>query len=307
MLLSLVAHVLSGIELGRYQKSHQSAPQVPRGGVKVRIIDQPKLAKKKEAPKKEEKKPPEPDPKKILETPQAPTEAPKEADYLGSVNHVAKKETRVSDKTPREKAKDPGQKGKPDANNKPKVADAKPKQTPKPPQEKTPPPTVNSEKKPANGSLAMGSAKPRKPRNDYEALLPSAMDDLHGQMNAGYQDYVDDKIQEGDRIDLNTSEYRFIGYFTNLRKAIELVWNYPIEASRKGMQGEVGLEFTIARDGSTSRIHVVKTSGYDILDSAIVDAIKLASPFAPLPDGFNKNKITVTGSFRYILTAFGSH
>ncbi len=309
LLFSLVVHVLSGLELGWYQKRHagENMPTMPRNGVKVRIIDAPKLAKKKDEPKKEEKKAAEDFLKKILEMPQAPTEAPKEADHVGIVNHQTKKETRVSDRILREKAKDAGQKGKPEANNKPKIADAKPVKDVKPPQPPPPPPTPNGDQKPQAGSLAMGEAKPKKPRNDYEALLPSSMDDLNGQLNAGYQDYVDDKILEGDRIDINTSEYRFIGYFTNLRKAIELVWNYPIEASRRGMQGEVGLEFTIAKDGSTSKIRVMKSSGYEILDKAIVDAIKLASPFAPLPDGFSKNKITVTGSFRYILTAFGSH
>lgn len=305
LLFSLLVHIISGLELGWYQKKHgNQLPPSARSGVKIRIVEVPK-AKKKDEPKKVED--PKDTLKKILEMPQAPTEAPKEADYVGTVNHQALKETRVADQLKREKAKDAGQKGKPDANNKPKVAEEKPKKEAKPPQEVQPPPTVNGNQKPQTGSLAMGSTKPNKPRNDYEALLPSSMNDLHGQMNAGYQDYVDDKIQQGDRIDINTSEYRFIGYFTNLRKAIELVWNYPIEASRRGMQGEVGLEFTIAKDGSTTRIRVMKSSGYEVLDKAIVDAIKLASPFAPLPDGFKKNKITVTGSFRYILTAFGSH
>ena len=131
--------------------------------------------------------------------------------------------------------------------------------------------------------------------------------DLPGQLNAGFQDYIDDKIQNGDRIDINTTEYRYIGYFTNMRKAIELVWNYPLEAARKGLSGEVGLEFAINKDGRTSHIRVIKSSGYEILDKAIIEAIKLASPFSPLPDGFKKQKIVVTGSFRYILNAYGSH
>ncbi len=315
MAVSALFHVLSGVQLGRYVTDHQPAPRWNGDKVKIKIVQVPPKKKAPEPEKKpEEEKKDDPELKKLLETPQAPTEAPKEADYLGTVDHIAKKETRIADKIPRPKAADAGQKGKPDANDKPKVAEQKPpKEPPKKDQKPLPPsePTLPTPKNPAEvrstqGGLAFGSA-PRKPRNEYEALLPSQINDLAGQVDAGYQDFVDDKVQEGDRIDINTTEYRFIGYFTNLRKAIELVWNYPMEASRRGMQGEVGLEFTIAKDGTATRVRVIKSSGYEILDTAIVEAIKLASPFAPLPDGFKKQKITVTGSFRYILTAFGSH
>ena len=307
LFVSILVHVLSGIRLGEYEanRSRDDALIRNKQPVKIRIIEKPKVAEKKD-----EKKEPEPelDPKKILETPQQATAAPKQADYLGTVNHVAEKEQRVSNLIQRDKAKDPGQKGKPDAQKKPKTAQTKP-QT-KPPEEQTPPEPKQkavSIVKNQGGALAFGDVKPKKPRNDYEALLPSSVDDLPGQLNAGYQDYVDDKVLEGDRIDINTSEYRFIGYFTNLRKAIELVWNYPIDAARRGLQGEVLLEFAIARDGTTSRIRVLKSSGYEVLDKNMVDTIRLASPFAPLPDGFGKEKIVVTGAFRYILTAFGSH
>jgi len=57
------------------------------------------------------------------------------------------------------------------------------------------------------------------------------------------------------------------------------------------------------KDGHTRRLRVVKSSGYKILDDAIVEAIKLASPFSPLPDGFGKDKIVITGMFRYILSS----
>src|SRR5690606_28888437 len=100
-----------------------------------------------------------------------------------------------------------------------------------------------------------------------------------------------------------------MGYMTTMRKSIELVWNYPIEAARRGMQGEVGLEFLIHKNGDVRRIRVIKSSGYKILDDAIVEAIRLAAPFSPLPDGFGKDKLVITGVFRYILSSFlaGAH
>jgi protein TonB len=305
LLISLLLHAVSFVELGKLPPSspldfsHQK-----KNTVKFKVVQVPK----KEPPKKKEE-PPKPEPDllpKILEMPQTKTQPPDQADYVGTVDHQTKKETRISDKLKREKAKDAGQKGKPETKVEAPVVQNKPDQ-PKPQQQKAPPPPVNpSDIKNKVGKLSMDAYKP-KPRNDYEALLPTSINDLPGQVEAGYQDYVDDKVDEGDRIDINTTEYRYIGYFTNMRKAIELVWNYPLDAARKGEQGEVGLEFAITKDGHATSIRVIKSSGYEILDRAIVEAIKLASPFAPLPEGFKKTRLVVTGSFRYILSSYGSH
>lgn len=315
LLLSAGLHWLSGSQL----RGVPSLPSVDRSKreVKIRVVSKDNKPK----PKPEAKPKSEPDNiPKILETPQQKTAKPEDASYAGNVDHQAEKQTRVSDKTPRDRAKDPGQKGNPEARPgvpRPEdvkadklVKDAKPKD--KKPEKK--PPTSSEDMAISKnkveifskGNLAIGAEKP-KARNPYESLLPTGIADLPGQLNAGYQDYVDEKIEEGDRIDINTTEYRFIGYFTSMRKAIELVWNYPLEAARKGLSGEVGLEFAISREGRASRIRVIKSSGYEVLDRAIVDAIKLASPFAPLPEGFAKERLLVSGSFRYVLNAYGSH
>ncbi len=296
-LLSLIIHFASFEGLGLRNSRVFNLNQTKQAPVKVRIVEVPAKVEKK---KQDELA--DPDIPKILETPQTKTEKPTEADYVGTVDHLAKKEMRIADEVKRERAKDAGQKGNPDVKTDAKQAlDAinQPK-----PQKITS--QNDSQIKSKTGKLAMDAFQP-KPRNDYEALLPTSINDLPGQLDAGFQDYVDDKIQNGDRIDINTTEYRYIGYFTNMRKAIELVWNYPLEAARKGLQGEVGLEFAILKDGKTTHVRVIKSSGYDVLDKAIVEAIKLASPFSPLPSGFKKDKIVVTGSFRYILNGYGSH
>lgn len=314
LLISGLLHIVSGYQLTHVRDGHTPFKMQPRNQVKIRIVDRQPAVKKDDTAKKPD------DAKKILEVPQQATAEPEEADYFGNVNHKAIKEQRVNNKTVRDKAKDPGQKGSPESGS--KIAKSK---LPQPkPQQKSPTDAKSnqqfankqSEPKPTKaattkelkikaGSLAMDAFRPR-PRNNYEALLPNA-NELSGQLNAGYQDFVDDAVAEGDRIDINTTEYRYIGYFTNMRKAIELVWNYPLDAARKGMQGEVGLEFAIGKDGKATRIRVIKSSGYAVLDRAIVDAIRLASPFSPLPIGFRKERILVTGSFRYVLNSFGSH
>ena len=285
VLLSVAVHIISGLELGRYAATHAPTrrPLPERQGVKVRIVD------KKPAKKPADSKQPDPDHlPKILETPLTPTKPPPKADYAGAQDHATTKPMKIADHIPRDRAKDPGAKGKPKAS--PKAA----------------PPTPKQDVKAGDGRVAI-SSKPVKPRTAYEALLPMSDNDLLGQVDAGYQDYLDDKAQVGDRIDMNTSEYRFLGYFTNMRKAIELVWNYPMDAARRGMQGEVGLEFAISRDGHATQIKVIKSSGFPILDRAIIEAIQAASPFAPLPQSYQRSRLLVTGSFRYILNSYGSH
>lgn len=279
LLSSLLFHAGSYINLV-YIADHKPV-HLPPTSLPVKIQVKPNLRPKTDQ-----------DHQKIVEVQQVPTEAPKDARFKGAQNHKTDKETKVAEKRAAPKGADPGQglvnsqgakAGKPQAVPKTKIVETKTR------------PIKNQ------GKMEFGEARP-KPRNNYENLMPTG-NDLAGMMKAGYQDYISDKMAVGDRVDINTADYRYIGYFTSMRKAIELVWNYPYEAIQRGLQGEVGLEFTIFKDGSVKNIKVIQTSGYDALDRAIVDAIKLASPYSPLPNGIAKgDRLTITGSFRYVLT-----
>ncbi len=102
-------------------------------------------------------------------------------------------------------------------------------------------------------------------------------------------------------VDLDDKSYG--GYFIKMRERIDNVWVYPPDAAQNGKSGTVALEFKIARQGHVLDVKIVKTSGYGILDEAIVRAVRGASPFAPLPTEFTKDVLTVTGTFKYVLTA----
>ena len=69
---------------------------------------------------------------------------------------------------------------------------------------------------------------------------------------------------------------------------------------RRGLHGNVFLKFTILKNGKISRVAVLDSSGHKILDHAVVDAIKLAAPFAPLPHSFGQ-RLKIKGTFRYTL------
>lgn len=136
-----------------------------------------------------------------------------------------------------------------------------------------------------------------KPKLDYGKFLRQSQDFFA-------TDQFVQGVPLGNEIDLDTSEYRYVGYFAKLRKAVELVWVYPQRAVQRRQRGVVKLRFAIHADGTASKIKVTKSSGYKILDLAVIEAIKLASPFSPLPRGFGRDEITVRGSFWYILQGF---
>jgi len=235
----------------------------------------------------------------IVETQQAPTEPPKDEARLGAQDHRAERETRLAHRPASEGDFEKFQ------------------QNPVVPGRTHP---RKERKKDHNAAeIAMDPhgqvrvVRKGKARNAYEALLQdqlaqrdkaeiSARDGRPGKSSR--TEYLSDDIAEGDRVDLNTTNYKYLSYFIGLRKSIELTWVYPSSAVRQGLQGEVRLEFKIEKDGRMTRIRILSSSGYEILDRAIVDAIKLAAPFAPLPTSMAKDSLLVTATFRYVLYAY---
>jgi protein TonB len=60
--------------------------------------------------------------------------------------------------------------------------------------------------------------------------------------------------------------------------------NYPDEARRANLLGQLVLTVAVKRDGSVERIDVVQSSGHTVLDEAAIRTVRLAEPFGPLPD-----------------------
>lgn len=108
-----------------------------------------------------------------------------------------------------------------------------------------------------------------------------------------------ERVPPKDTISINTDDLKYFSYTLKLKNKIEYIWRYPQSAAERGIQGNLLLTFTIQRNGYVSEVRVVSTSGYEILDLEAVRAIKEASPFAPLPDSWNEDHITITGHFVY--------
>jgi protein TonB len=59
--------------------------------------------------------------------------------------------------------------------------------------------------------------------------------------------------------------------------------NYPAQAQREGIEGDVRLMVALLPDGSIRKIIIMASSGSPLLDSAAVRSVHLAAPFAPFP------------------------
>jgi protein TonB len=98
----------------------------------------------------------------------------------------------------------------------------------------------------------------------------------------------------------DNSEFRHRGYMRMLRARIESIWQYPKEAARMGLSGDLYMRFTIKKDGQLGEVELIRTSGFKELDEAAIKAVKKAGPFWPLPDDWDKDDLEIKGHFIYI-------
>jgi protein TonB len=104
---------------------------------------------------------------------------------------------------------------------------------------------------------------------------------------------------EGQPIPLDTPEPKFQDYFNKVRERIKANWVYPRQAGERNIEGELVIEFHIAKDGRLEFIELRDSSGTRILDEAALTAVKLAQPFPPVPDDIAKRTLAINGQFRY--------
>jgi protein TonB len=99
---------------------------------------------------------------------------------------------------------------------------------------------------------------------------------------------------------LNAPEVQFISYFASIKRKIELVWQYPYEAAVAGIQGELTLDFVIARSGAVDSIALIRGSGSKILDDEAIRSIRTAAPFDPIPAEYKIPSLQIRGRFVYV-------
>ncbi len=83
-------------------------------------------------------------------------------------------------------------------------------------------------------------------------------------------------------------------YFERLRRHLAKHKRYPPEASRQKQEGKVQVSFTLARDGTVLAAEIERGSGFPLLDQAVLDMLRNASPVPPLPERFTGERIQIT-------------
>lgn len=105
--------------------------------------------------------------------------------------------------------------------------------------------------------------------------------------------------KEKSSITFDVKGFKYDGYMMRLKDKIEGIWQYPSDAAMRGIYGDLYLSFTIKKNGSLSKVELVRTSGYRSLDEAAMKALKDAAPYWPLPEDWNEEELTVKGHFMY--------
>jgi len=100
------------------------------------------------------------------------------------------------------------------------------------------------------------------------------------------------------RISASTKEYAAAAYLKSWEMKIERIgnMNYPQEAKRDGLNGNLMLSVDINPDGSVppNGIVISRSSGYKVLDDAAVKIVRLGAPYAAIPENVLKNNDMLT-------------
>ncbi|MCD9006705.1 energy transducer TonB [Luteimonas sp. XNQY3] len=86
-------------------------------------------------------------------------------------------------------------------------------------------------------------------------------------------------------VSASTQEYVYAAYLRQWVDRVERVGNlnYPDEARRRQLAGELVISVAIRRDGSVERADIIRSSGTPMLDDAALNIARLAEPYPPLP------------------------
>jgi len=130
------------------------------------------------------------------------------------------------------------------------------------------------------------AAQPRKKRVSAAQLLASRSTEiarLTSELERKSAAFA--RLPRRKAISAATTEYKYAAYMEAWRRKVENIGNlnYPEEARRKKLYGNLLLHVAVRADGSVARIRLLKSSGHKLLDDAAINIVRLAAPYAPFP------------------------
>lgn len=107
------------------------------------------------------------------------------------------------------------------------------------------------------------------------------------------------------RLSSSTKEYAAAAYHEAWRRKVERIGNlnYPQEAKRQRINGSLMLSVDINPDGSVppDGIVISRSSGHKVLDDAAVKIVRLAAPYAAIPENVlqGHDMITIVRTWKF--------
>ncbi|MFT6916043.1 MAG: protein TonB [Motiliproteus sp.] len=98
-------------------------------------------------------------------------------------------------------------------------------------------------------------------------------------------------------------------YLDSWRRKVERVGNinYPEQARRQDLHGNLRLLVVLRPDGSLERVDVLKSSGHPVLDNAAKRIVRLAAPYAAFPPELRKraDRVEIIRTWKFERTKLG--
>lgn len=101
-----------------------------------------------------------------------------------------------------------------------------------------------------------------------------------------------------------TRESKYAEYMEAWRNKVELIGNqnYPDEARRRKLSGQVMLNVAIKPNGALENVSISKPSGFRVLDNAALAMVEMAAPYQPFPNSISKEVdiLHITRTFEFL-------
>lgn len=166
-----------------------------------------------------------------------------------------------------------------------------------PPSRVTPPPkvvaTATPAKRKAHIAPARQPAPPKRQKLTATQLLASTNQEINrltAEIDSKNQNYAKRQHNRRKWVTASTQEYKYASYLDAWRKKVERIGNlnYPDEARRQKLYGNLILHVAVRADGSVKQINIKKSSGHKLLDDTAIRIVRLSAPFAPFPANIRK-------------------
>jgi TonB family protein len=99
-------------------------------------------------------------------------------------------------------------------------------------------------------------------------------------------------------VDKSTRNRALNDYVLVTRDAIQRAWTTPVEQdSASAVKGSITIYYTVSRSGAVDRVDLVHGSGNGEMDRSLVQAIRQAAPFPPLPQEIAARQVLIKARF----------